>query len=60
MSNPYCKRGNDNALRCFSCELDKRRRSKTLNSLTEEEVAKNKKREAAKKRVYEAAKRLDW
>lgn len=62
MNNPYCKHGTHHAIRCFSCESDKRDSTRGLKSLFEEdkEITESARREQAKKRIYEAAKRLDW
>ncbi len=62
MNDPYCKHGNHLSIRCFSCEQDKRDSSRALKPIFKEaeETTKNERREQAKKRVYEAAKRLDW
>lgn len=62
MNNPYCKHGYHLSIRCFSCEQDKKDSARALKPIFEEaeEITKAAKREAAKKRVYEAAKRLDW
>tara|TARA_Y100001951_G_scaffold105392_1_gene123083 strand:+ start:19350 stop:19526 length:177 start_codon:yes stop_codon:yes gene_type:complete len=58
MNDPYCKHGNHLSIRCFRCEQDKIAASK-LRPI-KKQVSDSEKREQAKKRVYEAAKGLDW
>lgn len=58
MNDPYCKHGYHHTIRCFCCEQDKIAALK-LRPI-KKQVSDNEKREAAKKRIYEAAKRLDW
>lgn len=62
MNNPYCKHGTHHAIRCFSCEIERRQEKKALMSLIEEaEATENANaRKAAERKIKEAAKRLDW
>lgn len=58
MNSPYCNHGYHLSIRCFQCEKE-RVASATLRPI-QKQLTESEKREAAKKRVYEAAKRLDW
>ena len=62
MNNPYCKHGTHHAIRCFSCEIERRQEKKALISLIEEAGATEEAdaRKAAERKIKEAAKRLDW
>jgi hypothetical protein len=62
VKNPYCKHGTHHAIRCFSCEIEKRQEKKALMSLIEETEAMKslKRRKAAERKIKEAAKRLNW
>ena len=62
MNNPYCKHGTHHAIRCFSCEIEKRQEKKALISLIEEAEAieESDALKAAERKIKEAAKRLDW
>ena len=62
MNNPYCKHGTHHAIRCFSCEIERRQEKKALMSLIEEaEATENANaRKAAERKIKEAVKRLDW
>lgn len=62
MGNPYCKHGTHHAIRCFSCEIERRQEKKALISLIEEAEAVEEAdaRKAAERKIKEAAKRLDW
>lgn len=62
MNNPYCKHGTHHAIRCFSCEIERRQEKKALMSLIEEAEAIEEAdaRKAAERKIKEAAKRLNW
>ncbi len=62
MNNPYCKHGTHHAIRCFSCEVERRQEKKALMSLIEEAEAteETEARKAAERKIKAAAKRLDW
>lgn len=58
MNDPYCKHGNHLSIRCFQCEQE--RVAGAILRPIQKQLTESEKREAAKKRVYEAAKRLNW
>lgn len=62
MNNPYCKHGNHHAIRCLLCEQDKRGKRDSINSLVNQvnKIEEDDRREAIKKKIQDAAKRLDW
>jgi len=62
VNNPYCKHGTHHAIRCFSCEIERRQEKKALMSLIEEAEAIEEAdaRKAAERKIKEAAKRLNW
>jgi len=62
MNNPYCKHGTHHAIRCFSCEIERRQEKKALMSSIEEAetIEEADARKAALRKIKEAAKRLDW
>jgi len=54
MFKTHCKHGFHFSIMCFECEKSLKMRP------IKKQASENEKLEAAKRRIYEAAKRLDW